>query len=441
VSDPGLLKHPALKLAIYVALVALLVVAVLSIDILRVPMIVAVLFSYSVAPIVNRIESRGVGRGVAVLSLYGIVGVFIAAAVWTLVPWIDAGYRSLSTGLPGAIQKSAAVIEDTIASYEQKYNIMRLGAMTHPGAGGAPDAMDADGAADATDADAASTNASAPVNADRAERGRPSASEPVNAPYESPAIASAPATRTHSTQPATAPARDDADRPQPTSRVSRELLAEITSWAQTRAISIVAAIPSIIPDIIATILLLPVLSFFLITDAGMIRHTLVKPIPNRYFEISLNIIHMVNQQVGAYIRGRMIQSFLVGGLVTLGLMLLGFDYAIFHGAFAGVLNLVPYVGPLIGAIPALIILLISPHGWLDITLVMGVFAFAQVIDNVLIQPGVVSRIINMHPIWLLVVTAAGGQIYGALGMIIAVPLVSVAKIAVTETIKGFSSLK
>lgn len=195
---------------------------------------------------------------------------------------------------------------------------------------------------------------------------------------------------------------------------------------------------------LASMVIVPVITFFLIKDSRRFKRAIISLVPNKYFELSLNILHKVENQVGKYIQGQAIDALIVGILSTIGLFLINvafewpIQYFFFIGMLAGLANLIPYVGPVVGAIPALIIAILNNPPNLGIVLIWIVvmFILVQAIDNSLVSPLVVSKSVNMHPLTVIVVVIIGGKIAGAIGMLFAVPLTGIIKVTLQQVIWG-----
>jgi putative permease len=156
--------------------------------------------------------------------------------------------------------------------------------------------------------------------------------------------------------------------------------------------------------------------------------------PNRYFEMVHDLFYLVSHQMAHFIRGRLLEAFIVGAVVTAGLSMTDIRYAPILGLVAGVTNLVPYIGPIVGMIPGILIALIDlGMGGQFWWIVIVYFLIAQVlVDNFILIPILISRVANLHPLWVILAIIMGGKLYGVLGMIIGVPVASIAKIAILE---------
>ncbi len=185
-------------------------------------------------------------------------------------------------------------------------------------------------------------------------------------------------------------------------------------------------------SIITTLVIIPFVVFFLLKDGRSMIKNLVSIIPNRYFEITLNLFYKIDLQIGGYLRGQFFDALIIGILSVIALWFLKVPYFLLIGAFAGLANMVPYVGPWTGASLAVLVVLISNGEVNQMVMVALAFAIIQLIDNVLVQPLVVARSVKMHPLLVIFAVIVGGQFYGILGMFLAVPVAAIIKVFVIE---------
>jgi len=202
-------------------------------------------------------------------------------------------------------------------------------------------------------------------------------------------------------------------------------------------------------SVMTSVAVVPFITFFLIKDSRQFKQAIIAQIPNKYFELSLNIFQKAGDQVGKYIRGQATDALIVGCLTVIGLFIINvvFDKPIsqfvFIGMIAGIANLIPYLGPIVGAIPALLIAIISNPPNLGIVLfwIVITFILIQVIDNSLVSPLVVSKSVNMHPLIVVIVVIIGGKIAGTVGMLFAVPVAGIIKVTSAEVMWGLKNYK
>lgn len=176
-------------------------------------------------------------------------------------------------------------------------------------------------------------------------------------------------------------------------------------------------------------IIIPFLVFFILNDSHALQKAVVQQIPNRYFEMSLSLIHKANEQLGRYIRGVLLDAAIVGTMVVIALTLLNLRYAVFIGMLAGMANLIPYLGPVVGGIPAIVISVIDNGNFSGVPSILLAFGIVKIIDDVIVQPLVVSKSVELHPVTVIIAIYVGGHVAGILGMIVAVPLVAIIKVS------------
>lgn len=167
----------------------------------------------------------------------------------------------------------------------------------------------------------------------------------------------------------------------------------------------------------------PLLGIYILNYTDKIKTTFIKIIPKRFKNQTTIILERINKVAGRYVRGQILVSIIVGTLCTIVLLVLKVDFAILLGSIAGLLNMIPLLGPIIGAIPAaLTALFISPPKAL---LVILLFIAVQQIDNYIISPNIMKYQVGVHPGIIIFSLMAGGALFGIWGLLIAVPTVAI----------------
>lgn len=198
---------------------------------------------------------------------------------------------------------------------------------------------------------------------------------------------------------------------------------------------------SSIVSIIAVLVIVPFVTFFLLKDSRKIFRGILNVMPNKYFEMSYWIIKKISISMGRFVRAWIFDATFVGFCCGLGFYLIGIENALILGVIAGLGHLVPYFGPVIGGIPAAIISIIQ-YGDLSKIPPLAVVVFTiYAIDNGFVQPFVFSKSVEMHPIVIILLIIAGGQLMGVMGMLLAVPTATVIKTAAKETYYAFKNYK
>lgn len=174
-------------------------------------------------------------------------------------------------------------------------------------------------------------------------------------------------------------------------------------------------------------LFVPIIAFLFLVQGANLKKWVISFLPNRYFEMSLMMIHQVNVQLGSYLRGQALDCLVNGMLYGIGLSLLGVKGAVVMGCFAGLMNAIPYVGPVIGAIPGMTVLILEPGAvspWWSVAIL---FTLIHLIDNALIYPMTVGKSLDLPPFAVILGILFGGTVAGIPGMFLTVPLLGMAK--------------
>lgn len=142
----------------------------------------------------------------------------------------------------------------------------------------------------------------------------------------------------------------------------------------------------------------------------------------------------INYIISRFIRGQLLVGLIVGLISSIGLSIIGIDFAFLIGFTAGIANVIPYVGPLIGCIPAIIVGLLSPSPIMALWAVLILLAVQQ-LDGAVISPKIVGDSMGLHPIFVIMAITIGGTLAGILGMLLSVPIAGIIKLFLTKFIE------
>lgn len=213
---------------------------------------------------------------------------------------------------------------------------------------------------------------------------------------------------------------------------------EIVAWFQTHGMAAAGnAIMVLIGTaaFIAACIAIPVLGGYLLYDSETIKRFFIGFVPPARRESALTLLGELERVIGGFIRGQLLVGLSVGTLIAIGLTLVGEPYAILIGAIAGALDLIPYVGPFIAAIPAFTIAFISGGFPLAIKVAV-VLVLANQAEGHVIAPNIVSRTIQLSPSAVVVAILIGGELYGIVGMFMAVPVAGIIRVLLLHVIPG-----
>lgn len=210
---------------------------------------------------------------------------------------------------------------------------------------------------------------------------------------------------------------------------------------EERITATVGSLVGLFTNLFYAVLVIPFVTFFFLKDGTRIRHGLFRLVPNRYFEITLSITDKIETILGRYFRGLLLQCASVALVASVLLYIVGLNYALPVGLFTGLANTIPYFGPALGFVAGTLVG-IAQTG--DFSLVPGVLvamALTQISDNVFFQPLIFSRAARTHPLIILFVVLVGAQLAGILGMLIAIPLATVIRVAAQQVVWSFRNYR
>jgi len=173
-----------------------------------------------------------------------------------------------------------------------------------------------------------------------------------------------------------------------------------------------------------------ILGFYILKDLEyfkqLYRDTTKALIKERKNQKLKSLFADINQIISKFIRGQLLDALIVGILSSIGLSIIGLDFAVLIGMTAGIANIIPYFGPIIGSVPAIIVGLLSGSP-IKALLAVVVLVVVQQVDGALISPKVVGDSVGLHPVFVMLSILVGGAYFGLWGMLIAVPTAAIIK--------------
>ncbi len=163
-----------------------------------------------------------------------------------------------------------------------------------------------------------------------------------------------------------------------------------------------------------------VISFYLSVQEKGVKKFLISLTPQEHQHYLSDLIERIQVKIGGWLRGQLLLMLIVGCLIYIGLYFLDVKYALTLALIAGVLELVPYIGPIIAAVPA-IILAFTQAPFLAL-LVALLYVVVQQLENYVIVPQVMKKTVGLNPIIIIIVMLIGAKLAGIMGLILAVPL-------------------
>jgi predicted PurR-regulated permease PerM len=177
-------------------------------------------------------------------------------------------------------------------------------------------------------------------------------------------------------------------------------------------------------------ILAPIIAFYLLVDLPHIKRVVESLIPESRQAEAHIVGRRLSRAIGGFFRGQLVVAFIVGVMVSIGLLVIDLPFWLLVGMIAGLFNMIPLIGPYIGGIPGVIIALTTGGGTGKAIAVVVIMVIAQQIDNHFITPNVMQRVVKLHPAAVMLALLAGGTIAGFFGLLLAVPAAAVLKILV-----------
>ena len=176
---------------------------------------------------------------------------------------------------------------------------------------------------------------------------------------------------------------------------------------------------------LATALLVPVVTFYFLRDWPKLVARIRELLPRQLEPTVVRLAQQSDEVLGAFLRGQVSVMIVLGAIYALGLSLVGIDLAFLIGMGSGLLSFVPYLGAFLGVAGGLVAALVQHGDWLHVLLVLGVFSVGQLLESFVLTPWLVGDRIGMHPVAVIFAIMAGGQVFGFLGVLLALPVAAV----------------
>lgn len=199
------------------------------------------------------------------------------------------------------------------------------------------------------------------------------------------------------------------------------------------------ALFGIITNVALVVFTVPFILFYMFKDGHKFPGSAVRFLPETYREEGLRLFKETNETLAAYIQGQALVCLFVGAFTFVGYLIIGLPYAFIFGIVAAVTNIIPNLGPFIGAAPAVIVgLFVSP---MQAVWVIVVVTIVQQFESNILSPRIMSEKLNIHPLTIIMLILGVGNFAGIIGMILAVPTYAVLKTIISNLVRLFESKK
>ncbi|AKG35824.1 AI-2E family transporter [Paenibacillus durus] len=185
--------------------------------------------------------------------------------------------------------------------------------------------------------------------------------------------------------------------------------------------------------------IVPFLVFYILKDFDVFERMLVSCLPRSRRKSIVTMLKDIDDALGNYIRGQFLVSLILGILAYIGYALIGMPYALLFASVVAIFELVPYLGPFLGAAPAIV--MASTISFRLVMLVVVVNTICQMLEGNVISPQVVGRTLHLHPLLIIFALLVGGELAGIVGLILAVPCFAAGKVVLQHVITYYMKRK
>ncbi|MGQ9705485.1 MAG: AI-2E family transporter [bacterium] len=189
--------------------------------------------------------------------------------------------------------------------------------------------------------------------------------------------------------------------------------------------SLLLRVPFIFKSIFHLILI-PILTFYLLMDYDKLYRWMIDNMPEGKREGAREVFGGIGRIISGYVLGLFMVCVIEGSLLALGLYFIGIPFAILIGYFAGLMNIIPSIGVIIGVIPAIISSLFTEHPLRSLLLVGALYTGVQILDGFVVGPKIMGRKVGLHPILIILAIVVGTHFFGFIGFFVSVPIVAIA---------------
>jgi predicted PurR-regulated permease PerM len=187
---------------------------------------------------------------------------------------------------------------------------------------------------------------------------------------------------------------------------------------------------------IFVIAIIPFIAFYMLKDFTVLKKAAWYLTPRKWRQQGIQFLKDVNESLGSYIRGQLLVCVIIGTVSSILFWFIDMKYPLLLGFIIGITNVIPYFGPVIGAIPAVII---AATVSMKMVLFIAIIIFAlQFLEGNILSPLIVGKSLHMHPLMIMMALLAGGEVSGVVGLILAVPILAIVKVAILHARNHFT---
>lgn len=181
-------------------------------------------------------------------------------------------------------------------------------------------------------------------------------------------------------------------------------------------------------EVVFNAFIVPFLVFYILKDFQFFEDKMMQFLPRAQRKPIVRLMKDIDEALGNYVRGQLLVCVIIGVLAYIGYIIIDMPFALLLAGVVSICNIIPYIGPFLGAAPALV--MAFTMSWKQVLLVIVVNCICQTIESNIVSPQVVGRSLQLHPMMIIFALLVGGEIGGVVGLILAVPFFAVCKVVI-----------
>ncbi len=189
------------------------------------------------------------------------------------------------------------------------------------------------------------------------------------------------------------------------------------------------------------LIFVPVFAFYLLVDFPKLKAGIRSLVPLPFRATTFSRLREVDASVSSFLRGQLTIALILAAINGLGLTLVGVPMGLLIGIVAGLANMIPYMALLVGLAPAMVLCWIEYQSPGRLLAVVLIFAGAQFLEGTVLSPRILSKSVNLHPVWVLLAIIVGGRLFGFVGMLVAVPATAAIQVFVRHWLVSYRATR
>ncbi|MEM8914653.1 MAG: AI-2E family transporter, partial [Pseudomonadota bacterium] len=190
-------------------------------------------------------------------------------------------------------------------------------------------------------------------------------------------------------------------------------------------------------DLISLFVITPMVAFYMLRDFDKIVERLASLVPKPYLETVSMLARESDQALGRFLRGQALVALLLAAYFAIALTLADLRFGLVIGIMAGLLNIVPFVGSIVGFTVSMSVAVTQFDSWVMWVVIAAIFVAGQVVEGNFITPRLIGDAVGLHPVWIIFALMAGGNLFGITGVMLAVPAAAVIGVVLRHSLARY----